>query len=311
MDFENYMELYEAVYFFNKIYNCIGSEPTQLIYSTEVQNVGITESVHKAFMRILVVNNLLDYNEEKFILTIENKEKLNYIFDNEIKDNQKHEISKMFDKATVEGHFFFDSINELEYEIYSRFNFAITYKTGKEVANKINLENKKVLELGGNSGGLGSAILEKYTDCDYTIVDMNIPCMVGNEFAEMNEQNIHFVEDDIFKLNKLNEVYDYIIIMNLLHDFDDEKCLDILNNCKKYCDVNTKFIIIEDILENEIEPNDVVMHGLRLAVECRGGRQRTTLEFEKLFSSLNYKISKIDKISNVHTMLTFVAKDIN
>ena len=104
-----------------------------------------------------------------------------------------------------------------------------------------------------------------------------------------------------------SEIYDYIIIMNLLHDFDDTKCLNILKNCKKYCNSNTKFLIIEDILTAEFEPKEVVMHGLRLSVECRGGKQRTIEELESLFLRINYKLEKTIKINNVHTMLIMEA----
>jgi len=91
--------------------------------------------------------------------------------------------------------------------------------------------------------------------------------------------------------------------MNLLHDFDDIKCLDILRSCTKHCDSNTKFLIIEDILMDEFEPKEAIMHGLRLSVECRGGKQRTIDELESVFLNINYKLEKTVKLNNVHTML--------
>jgi hypothetical protein len=69
--------------------------------------------------------------------------------------------------------------------------------------------------------------------------------------------------------------------MNLLHDFDDIKCLNILSNCTKYSDCNTKFLIIEDILTGEFEPKEAIMHGLRLSVECRGGKHSTRLMMQQ------------------------------
>jgi hypothetical protein len=104
-----------------------------------------------------------------------------------------------------------------------------------------------------------------------------------------------------------SELYDYIILMNLLHDFDDLKCLNILRNCTKHCDSNTKFLIIEDILTGEFEPKEVIMHGLRLSVECRGGKQRTIEELVSLFLNINYKLEKTIKLNNIHTMLVIGA----
>lgn len=303
MDYENCMELYEAVYFFNRINCCVDIKLPQLINKEATKRLGIDESIYKAIMRILVVNNLLDYDGGCFVMTNENKEKHKYILDNRINRNQNKHYKEMFNKAVSEFRFFFDRISELEYEIYSRCNFQITFQTGKEVVKYINLANRKVLELGGNSGGLGTALLEMYKDSLYTVVDTKIPCIVGNEFKKFNKQNITFIEGNVFELKLPNELYDYIILMNLLHDFDDIKCLNILRNCTKYCDSNTKFIIIEDVLTSEFESKEVIMHGLRLSVECRGGKQRTLEELASLFLDINYELERTIKLNNIHTML--------
>ena len=301
MDYIN--NIYEAVYLYNRINCCVDNKVPQL---KEVERLGINESIYKAIMRILVVNNLLDYDGSCFVMTNEHDKKHRYIL-NKINKKQKHNYNELFNKAVNEFQFFFDSISELEYEIYSRYNFPITFETGKEVVKYVDLANKKVLELGGNSGGLGTAILTKNKDCLYSVIDTKIPCMIGNEFKELNRINITFIEGNVFELMVSSEVYDYIIIMNLLHDFDDIKCLDILHNCTKHCDSNTKFLLIEDILTGEFEPKEVINHGLRLSVECRGGKQRTIEEFESLFSNINYELEKTIKLDNILTMLVMGA----
>ena len=303
MDYENYMELYEAVYCFNKISYCVDNKVPRLIDQEELKKLGISESIYKAIIRILVVNHLLHYDGNCFIMTDENIKRHQYILNHIINEDSNKRYIEFFNKAFNESQFFFHSISELEYEIYSRCNFPITFKIGKDVVKHVNLGSKKVLELGGNSGGLGTVLLSKHKDCIYTVVDTKIPCIVGNEFKELNKLNITFIEGNIFQLMLSDEIYDYIILMNLLHDFDDIKCLNILNNCIKYCDGNTKFLIIEDVLSGEFEPKEVIMHGLRLAVECRYGKQRTLEELESLFLNINYKLEKATKLDNLHTML--------
>lgn len=303
MYYENYIELYEAVYLFNRI-NCFGDNKVpRLIKQEEIKKSSINESIYMAIMRILVVNNLIDYEGNYFVMTNENIEKHRYILDNVINKDPNKQYTGFFNKAINESQFFFHTISELEYEIYSRCNFLSTFEIGKDVVKYVNLANSKVLELGGNSGGLGTALLSNNIDCLYTVVDTKIPCMIGNEFKELNKVNINFIEGNIFELSLSNEVYDYIILMNLLHDFDDIKCLNMLRNCIESCDRNTKFLIIEDVLTNEFEPKDVIMHGLRLSVECRGGKQRTKEEFLSLFLDINYGLEKTIQLNNIHTML--------
>ncbi len=307
MDYDNYMELYEAVYFFNRISKYMDQNLPDQISETEMKRLGINESVYRAVMRILVVNNLLDYDGSGFVMTNENNEKHDHILEHIINKNQNGHYTALFDKSVSESQFFFDSIGESEYDIYSRYNFPITLSLGKEVAKHIDLAYKKVLELGGNSGGLGTALVTAHKECLYTVVDTKIPCRVGNEYKQINELDIKFVEGNVFELMLPNAIYDYIIIMNLLHDFDDVKCLNILHNCSKHCDRNTKFLIIEDVLISEFDPKEIIMHGLRLSVECRGGRQRSSETLAHLFSNINYGLEKSVEINNIHTMLVMGA----
>ena len=127
--------------------------------------------------------------------------------------------------------------------------------------------------------------------------------MVGNEIKKLTNLNIAFIEGNAFELILSNKTYHYIILMNFLHDFDDMKCLDTLRNCKKYCDSNTKFLIIEGVLTGEFEPKEVIFHGLRLSVECRGGKQRTIEELVCLFLNIDYNLEKTISIDNIHSLL--------
>ncbi len=301
MDYINY--IYEAVYFFNRIHCYADKKARQQINQEERKGSGINESAYRAAIRILVVNNLLDYDGGCLVMTREHSEKHRFIMDQIRNGDQNNHYQEMFNKGVNEVQFFFDSISELEYEIYSRCNFTVTFEIGMEAAKHVNLADKKVLELGGNSGGLGTALLTKNEDCLYSIVDTKIPCMVGREFRELNKKNIAFIEGDIFELMLSKEVYDYVILMNLLHDFDDMRCRDILHSCIRYCDRNTKFLIIEDVLSNEFEPKEIIRHGLRLSVECRGGKQRTIEEMVNLFLKINYGLEKTIKLDNTQTML--------
>lgn len=316
MEYENYIELYEAVYLFNRLNRCEAHRFSQPLNKAEILGLGINESIYRAILRILVVNNLLEFYDQKFVLTDENIEAIQDILETIINKDPNKQYTVFYNKAVDASQYFFDNISEDEYDIYSRCDFEVTFEIGKIVAKYLNLSNRKVLELGGNSGGFGTALLNKYADCDYTIVDTQIPCKVGNAYKIVNEVDINFIEGDIFDLDLSSNSYesdesnDCIVLMNMLHDFDDVKCLKILNNCTKYSDHNTKFLIIEDILTSEFEPKEVIMHGLRLSVECRGGKQRTIDELENLFLNINYKLEKTIKLNDSHTMLVMGLCDI-
>lgn len=301
MEYINYLA--EAVYFFQKFICHVNNEGPLQLSTQAFRELKINESIYKATMRILVVNNMIDFDGKCYVLTNEHSEKHKRILEDLTSKNQIKKYEALYTKSVEEPGFFFDRISDLEYEIYSRCNFSVTYESGKEIVRYVDLTNKTVLELGGNSGGLGAAFLSTYEDCSYFVLDTRIPCEIGKEFKALYGTDVSFIEGNVFKMEVPSQNYDYILMMNLLHDFDDVRCYEILKNCIKYCSPHTKFVIIEDILTNEYEPKEVILHGLRLSIECMGGKQRTIEEFKEMFSGINYKLEEVIKLNEIHTML--------
>lgn len=301
MDYINYLA--EAIYFFQKFICHVDNNGTLRLNAQAFRKLKISESIYKATMRILVVNNMIDFDGKCYVLTNEHSKKHERILEDLNNKDQLKKYEALYTKSIEEPGFFFDRISDLEYEIYSRCNFSITYENGKEIVKYVDLTNKTVLELGGNSGGLGAAFLSRYEDCSYFVLDTRIPCEVGKEFNVLYDTGVSFIEGNVFKLQVPRQNYDYILMMNLLHDFDDARCCEILKNCIKYCSPHTKFVIIEDILTSEYEPKEVILHGLRLSIECMGGKQRTIEEFKEMFLGIDYKLEEVKSLNEIHTML--------
>lgn len=301
MDYINYLA--EAVYFFQKFICHVQHEGVLQLSTQAFRELKINESIYKATMRILVVSNMIDFDGKCYVLTDEHSKKHKRILEDLNSSNQIKKYEDLYAKSVEAPGFFFDRINDLEYEIYSRCNFSITYESGKEIAKYLDFTDKTVLELGGNSGGLGAAFLSRYEDCSYFVLDTRIPCKIGKEFKALYGTSVSFIEGNVFELEVPSQNYDYILMMNLLHDFDDVRCCEILKNCMKYCSSHTKFVIIEDILKNDYEPKEVILHGLRLAIECMGGKQRTIEEFKEMFLGINYMLEEVIRINEIHTML--------
>ena len=301
MDYIDYLA--EAIYFFHRFICHVDNQETLRLNTRAFTELKISEGIYKATMRILVVNDMIDFDGERYVLTGEHRKKHKHILEDIDSKNQLKQYEDLYARAVEEPGFFFDRISDLEYEIYSRCNYSITYESGKEIVKYVDLTNKAALELGGNSGGLGAAFVSRYQDCSYDVLDTRIPCEIGKEFNALYDTDVSFIEGDVFKMEAPRQNYDYILMANLLHDFDDVRCCEILKNCIPYCDPHTKFIIIEDILTSEYEPKEVIMHGLRLSIECMGGRQRTIEEFKEMFLGIHYEPEEIKRLNEIHTML--------
>ncbi|KAG2239144.1 hypothetical protein Bca4012_023915 [Brassica carinata] len=81
----------------------------------------------------------------------------------------------------------------------------------------------------------------------------------------------------------------------ILHDWSDEKCVEILRNCKKALPESGRVIVIETIVPREVSDTDIATKNavhLDVTMMCltRGGRERTKEEFEVLAMKAGFKI---------------------
>lgn len=296
---ERYQELYEAVYFLDRIRKTLPALPRQITRG-EGQKLGLTSSVYTATLRILAASQMLALEQGRCYLTPAHREKHRHILEQIIPARAEH-YAAMYDSAQNPDQFLFTNLSNLEYEVYSRCNYDTTFPTGSALRAHCDLSHQTVLEPGGNSGGLAAALSANRPDCHYTIVDREIPCRVGRQL-NAEYPHINYQVGDVFALDLPPARYDRILLANLLHDFGDEKCLQILANCRAYSGPNTKLWILEDVLTGEFAPQNVVLHGLRLAVYCRGGRQRTLEEFSILLESARCRLETALRLG-VYTLL--------
>lgn len=305
MQYDHYQELYEAIYLFECINKSLKNDLPILPVKDRVKDLGIDLIIYQSLLKILYVNDLLSFDNDHFHMTKENLNHYDYLQENVIKKDPYKQFPTLFHQAKQEQSFFFDNLTDHDYEIYSRCNFDYTYMLGRKSLAFFQNTFETILELGGNSGGFATAYLNTYPKSSYTIIDQKIPCKVGNEFKSHNEVNINFIEENILELKLDPKLYDGIVMMNLLHDFDDCHCHQIIKKSLKYCHNKSRFIIIEDILDSNLAPKSAIMHGLRLSIACKGGRQRTINEMAFLFSKYGFKIHNKSRLSDVNMLLEF------
>ncbi|KAG2239147.1 hypothetical protein Bca52824_090007 [Brassica carinata] len=86
-----------------------------------------------------------------------------------------------------------------------------------------------------------------------------------------------------------------ILMKWILHDWSDEKCVEILRNCKKALPETGRVIVIETIIPREVTDTDIATKNalhLDMIMMCltRGGRERTKEEFNVLAIQAGFKL---------------------
>jgi hypothetical protein len=293
--------LNEALYVFTKYCKVKKKDNIYTIHSN------LPDNILTATLRILTVNNLLSYKDNSYYATDDNILNIEKLKPNIVEDRICKETKNILTRVKKKESFF-NNISDIEYEIYSRCNFPISFAIGHNLSNICDFNNTSILDLGGNSGGLASAIALKYPSSKITIIDQKIPCLIGEEFKTLNKiNNIDFITTDFFSFH-LKQNYDYIILSNILHDYNDVDCKKILKTCKKHCHNKTKILIIEDILASELTPINILAHGLRLSINTIQGRQRTIFELIQLMEELSFTIDRKTAINDVLSVIIYNIK---
>jgi hypothetical protein len=83
------------------------------------------------------------------------------------------------------------------------------------------------------------------------------------------------------------------ILKHILHDWDDEDCRRIIENCRSAITEDGRLLVIE-ILN---PPGDTPHYGkfvdLQMLVVTKGGRERTQAEYRDLFASAGFSLSRV------------------
>ncbi|CAN8294682.1 unnamed protein product [Cochlearia groenlandica] len=141
------------------------------------------------------------------------------------------------------------------------------------------LSDGVLVDVGGNLGANLALIIAKYPQLKG--VNFDLPHVV-QEAPQI--QGVEHVGGNMFNAIPQCQA---IFMKWILHDWDDEQCVEILKNCKKALPKNGKVIIVESIVPQEITESDLATkHTLcfDVAMMCTtyGGKERTKQEFEIL-----------------------------
>lgn len=98
------------------------------------------------------------------------------------------------------------------------------------------------------------------------------------------------VKCDFFR--KIPSGSDAYLMSNILHDWSDEQCQTILTNCHLAMKTESRLLVVEMVIPSGNEPSVAKLLDLEMLV-ITGGRERTEAEFDNLFASSGFKLSRI------------------
>ena len=157
-------------------------------------------------------------------------------------------------------------------------------------------ECNKMLDVGGADGTLALSLAQKYPDLEFAVFDRPevLPIAENNLRLHGMIEKVKFYPGNFFE--KIQEGFDSILMKHIIHDWNDEKSLIILRNCRNALNIGNKMFIIERLIDpekNEYVSNLAFDLLMRMTV---GGLERNLEQFREIFSKSGFEIVSVKNI---------------
>lgn len=150
----------------------------------------------------------------------------------------------------------------------------------------------KVVDVGGGHGGLITKILKSSPNTKGILFDA-APVISGAQerlaAAGINDR-CEAIAGDFFK--SVPPGGDAYVMKWIIHDWDDERSIKILQNCRAHMGPKARLIIVDCVVPETREPHFSKFIDLNMLV-MTGGKERTAKEFEELLGAAGFKLLQI------------------
>lgn len=149
-----------------------------------------------------------------------------------------------------------------------------------------------LVDVGGGQGALIAAILKANPHLRGILFDLPRVIEGAKRFVETEDigGRCEVVAGDFFE--SVPSACDAYILKWILHDWDDERAVTILKNCRRVMRKEGKVLVVESVVPPGNEPSYAKLSDLLMMVMA-GGRERTEAEYGDLFAAAGFTLTNI------------------
>ncbi len=149
-----------------------------------------------------------------------------------------------------------------------------------------------LVDVGGGYGVLLAAILTAHPHLKGVLIDQ--PHVVAGAGPKLEEAGLagrcETVAGDFFQ--SVPDGGDAYILKHVLHDWDDDRCVSILGNCRRAISNQGRLMVIEILVTPGNEPDYGKYLDLNMLVLTKG-RERTEAQYRTLFEAAGFTLSRV------------------
>jgi SAM-dependent methyltransferase len=156
---------------------------------------------------------------------------------------------------------------------------------------------RTIVDVGGGYGALLPPILRAHPETTAVVFDLS-RCREGaaRVFEKTRiAERCEFVVGDFFE-DPLPPGADVYVLKSVIHDWDDQRSLTILRNCRAAAAEGCRLLVIEVVVPDRIGTSQddrmIVANDLNMLVST-GGRERTETEYRRLLDRASFAVTRI------------------
>jgi hypothetical protein len=149
-----------------------------------------------------------------------------------------------------------------------------------------------IVDVGGATGNMLSAILSKYSGPRGILFDMQHVVADAPAFLKQRgvEDRVSIESGSFFE--SVPAGGDAYILSHIIHDWSEDQCIAILSNVRRAMKPDGKLLIVEFVLPEGDTPHlgkiaDIVM------LVVPGGQERTAAEYETLLTKAGFRLNRV------------------
>ena len=165
-----------------------------------------------------------------------------------------------------------------------------------------------LIDIAGGHGRLLTGVLEVYPFMRGVLFDL--PHVIERARETMGTSNAaarcEYTTGDFFV--SVPSGGDAYIMKHIIHDWDDERAIKILENIKRAMNPGGRVLVVESVIADGNDQDFGKLLDIEMLVSP-GGKERTAAEYEELFSRAGLKLARIVPTNSPYSVIEGVAAE--
>jgi O-methyltransferase domain len=156
---------------------------------------------------------------------------------------------------------------------------------------------RTIVDVGGGKGTLLVEILRRHAHLSGVLFE--IPTVAARADAVLDATDIAdrcaVLAGDFFV--RVPAGADCYILANVIHDWNDERAIEILRNCRQAMSGAGRVLVVERLIpEDGADPVPTLLSDINMLV-LTGGQERTNAEYRKLFEAAGLRLGNVQAVA--------------